>query len=311
MSGIDLRRVDLNLLVLFEVLMAERSVTRAAERLGRTQSAVSHALARLREQLTDPLLVKSAGGMQPSPFALELVEQVRPILAGVQRVLSPRKAFDPSTSRRTFRVALPDLALTLFPALLALARKRAPQIALEWVTYQGSTLLDVVEERIEVALAPAALHMPDGIESEPIGALKWGCFGRRGHAAFARWGRTAWSRWPHVTVGIGDRVRNPVNVAAVDAGIERVVAARVPTFAAVAPLLARSDLLATLPAIVMADAARRFDLIAMPVPFRIDPMRHVLLWTARLSSDPEIAWLRGLVRTAIAEVFTASELIVH
>src|SRR5689334_3566670 len=291
--------------------MAERSVTRAAERLGRTQSAVSHALGRLREQLSDPLQVKSAGGMQPSPFALDLVEQVRPILAGVQRVLSPKRPFDPATSRRAFRVALPDIALTLFPALLALARKRAPHIVLEWVIYQGSTLLDVVEERIQVALAPAAVYRPDGVASEPIGALKWGCFGRRGHAAFARWGRAAWSRWPHVTVGIGDKVRNPVNVAAADAGIERVVGARVPTFAAVAPLLARSDLLATLPSIVMVDAARRFDLLSVPVPFRIDPMPHVLLWNARLSSDPEVAWLRGLVRTAIAEVFTASELTAH
>src|SRR3977135_4351388 len=97
---IDLRRFDLNLLVVFEVLMAELSVTRAAERLGRTQSAVSHSLARLRAQLGDPLLLKGARRMEPTAFALELLEQARPILRSLQRVLSPRRTFQPRTSRR-------------------------------------------------------------------------------------------------------------------------------------------------------------------------------------------------------------------
>jgi hypothetical protein len=81
-------------------------------------------------------------------------------------------------------------------------------------------------------------------------------------------------------VGIGDRVRNPVDVAAAKAGLKRAVAARVPTFSAVPPLLARSDLLATLPAVVLSDALERFGLAARPVPFRIDPMPHVLLSNA-------------------------------
>ena len=76
MNDIDLRRLDLNLLVTFEVLMTERSVTRAAERLSRTQSAVSHALSRLREQVGDPLLIKVGGRMAPSPFAERLIEEV-------------------------------------------------------------------------------------------------------------------------------------------------------------------------------------------------------------------------------------------
>src|SRR4051812_21118315 len=108
---IDLRRFDLNLLVVFEVLMAERSVTRAAERLGRTQSAVSHALARLRRQLGDPLLLKGARRMEPTPFALTLLEEAQPILRGLQRMLLPRRRFDPGTSRRVFRLAMPDFAL--------------------------------------------------------------------------------------------------------------------------------------------------------------------------------------------------------
>lgn len=126
MSKIDLRRVDLNLLLLFEVLMLEGSVSNTADQLGRTQSAVSHALARLREQLGDPLLVKVGGRMQPSPYALELMQEIRPILRSIERVLSPREAFDPAASTRRFRLAVPDMGTHLFPHLMQRVHQEAP-----------------------------------------------------------------------------------------------------------------------------------------------------------------------------------------
>src|SRR5215471_16666961 len=118
MNEIDLRRFDLNLLVVFDVLMTERSVTRAAERLGRTQSAVSHSLSRLREQFGDPLLVKGGLRMHPTAVALDLIEQARPMLGGIQRVLSPQHLFDAASSKRVFRLAAPDFMLALYTQLL-------------------------------------------------------------------------------------------------------------------------------------------------------------------------------------------------
>src|SRR4051795_3712636 len=108
MNEIDLRRFDLNLLIIFEVLMTERNVSRAAERLGRTQSAVSHSLSRLRDQFGDPLLNKGGARSQPARLALDLIEQARPMLSGIQRVLSPQYVFDPKSSTRVFRLAAPD-----------------------------------------------------------------------------------------------------------------------------------------------------------------------------------------------------------
>ena len=140
MNDIDLRRLDLNLLVTFEVLMTERSVTRAAERLSRTQSAVSHALSRLREQVGDPLLIKVGGRMAPSPFAERLIEDVRPILRSIQRVLLPPQRFDAATSTRTFRIAIADIAPSLFPRLMATAAREAPHITIDWVTETPQTL---------------------------------------------------------------------------------------------------------------------------------------------------------------------------
>src|SRR3954471_4878189 len=143
MNEIDLRRFDLNLLVVFEVLMTERSVTLAADRLGRTQSAVSHSLSRLREQFGDPLLVKAGLRMQPTAFALELIEQARPMLSGIARVQSPAHLFDPATSRRVFRLAAPDFMLTLFADLLRELRAEAPSVAVEWTSPRAPTVLDV------------------------------------------------------------------------------------------------------------------------------------------------------------------------
>src|SRR5262245_15403236 len=145
MNEIDLRRLDLNLLVVFEVLMAECSVTRTAERLGRTQSAVSHALARLRTQLGDPLLVKGGKHMLPTAFALDFLEEIRPILRNIRRVLSPRHVFDPLASRRVFRLSAPDFMFTLFADLLARLRAEAPGVAIEWTGLRPSMLLDLAD----------------------------------------------------------------------------------------------------------------------------------------------------------------------
>ena len=204
MHKIDLRRIDLNLLLLFEVLMQQGSVSKTAEQLGRTQSAVSHALGRLREQLGDPLLVKVGGRMQPSPYALELVQEVRPILRSIERVLSPREAFYAQSSTRRFRLAVPDVAMNLFPMLMQRIQQQAPHVVVEWETPKSSTLLDVAEGLVDLALLPDAINRPDGVVAEVIGEFQWACFMRAGHPALSKWGKKSWSAWPHLVVGTGD-----------------------------------------------------------------------------------------------------------
>jgi len=303
MNQIDLRGFDLNLLVVFEVLMAELSVTRAAERLGRTQSAVSHSLARLRAQLGDPLLLKGARRMEPTAFALELLEQARPILHSLQRVLSPRRTFQPKSSRRVFRLAAPDFALALFTDLLAGLRAEAPGVAVEWTAPRESMLLEIADGQLDVAIAPAGLRLPAGVVAESIGALGWRCFGRRGHPAFAKWGVRAWARWPHLVVRVGDRLDSPVDAAASAARLERTIAGWVPNFSVMAPVLAGSDLLATLPALAMADTLAPYGLDSRRVPFALEPIPHALLWSAGRSHDPEIAWLRAKLRPIVKRRF--------
>jgi DNA-binding transcriptional LysR family regulator len=299
MNEIDLRRFDLNLLIVFEVLMMERSVSRAAERLGRTQSAVSHSLSRLRSQLGDPLLIKAGVRMQPTAFALELIEQTRPMLKGIQRVLSPAYVFDPARSQRVFRVAAPDFMLTVFARLLSRLRSEAPGVSAEWTAPREPTLLDVAEGQIDVAIVPAELRLPEGVASEAVGSLGWRCFGRKDHPAFAKWSRRTWTQWPHLAVRVGDSLTSPVNVAASAVGLERTIAGWVPHFSAIAPVLANSDLIATLPIVAMTETMHAFDLESREVPFPIAPLPHAMVWSTTRSRDPAMSWLRDRLRPIV------------
>lgn len=306
MHDIDLRRLDLNLLVTFEVLMTERSVTRAAERLNRTQSAVSHALARLREQVGDPLLIKMGGRMTPSPFAERLIDDVRPILRSIQRVLKPPQPFDAATSTRTFRIAISDIAPSLFPRLMAEASRAAPHVTIDWVTENPQTALAVADGQIDVAFVASALKLPEAIARQEAGDIPWATFMRAEHPARNAWNAAAWTRWPHVLVQIGNSLQSPVAAASENVR-DRHVAARVLNFSAVAPLLARTDCVATLPAIVMHEALERHGLCAVAPPFAVPSMPHRFIWSERLSNDPALRWLRELLIDAFAIVRSESE----
>src|SRR5450631_710594 len=163
MNEIDLHGLDLNLLVTFEVLMTEGNVTRAARRLGRTQSAVSHALQRLREQVGDPLIVNAGGRMRPSPFALTLIEEVRPILRNIQRVVASPEPFEPATSKRVFRIAVPAFSV-LLSAVFERVHAVAPGVSLEWMLPNVHAPPAAVEGQIDIAHLGGDSHLPDGLD---------------------------------------------------------------------------------------------------------------------------------------------------
>jgi LysR family transcriptional activator of mexEF-oprN operon len=306
MNEIDLRRLDLNLLVTFDVLMAERHVTRAAQRLGRTQSAVSHSLARLREQVGDPLLVKVGGRMTPSPFAERLIEDVRPILRSIRRVLAPPSPFVPATSTRTFRIAISTVAPSLIPRLMARLQREAPGVKLEWTAEGPQTPIAVAEGQVDIAFLASTVALPDGLDRDEAIALEWSTFARKDHPGLASWGMAAWRKWPHLVVQIDNSVPSPVSEASVESARKRVIAARVPNFSCVAPMLAHTDLLATLPAIVMDGTLETYGLRALRPPFPLQSFPHRFVWSSRLANDPALRWLRERLAQCFAEVLKGS-----
>jgi DNA-binding transcriptional LysR family regulator len=227
-------------------------------------------------------------------------------LRSLQRVLLPPQPFDAATSTRTFRIAVADIAPSLFPRLMATASRAAPHVTIDWVTETPQTPLAVADGQIDVAFVASALKLPEGIARQEAGDVPWATFMRAGHPARGAWDASAWTRWPHVLVQIGNSLASPVTAASSTARGLRHVAARVLNFSAVAPLLARTDCVATLPAIVMHEALERFGLVALPPPFAVPSMPHRFIWSGRLANDPALRWLRGLIIDAFGVVLRES-----
>src|SRR5471032_860466 len=179
----DLHGIDLNLLVAFDALICERNVTRAGVRIGRTQPAMSAALARLRLLLKDDLFVRSASGLQPTPRALELAGPLSEALASIQRTLEFTQAFDPARATVRFTLALSDHpAFVMLPALLKRLARQAPGVTLRIKAYSARedalALLDAGE-------ADAAVGVPGGstprIPTLPLFEERFVCVARKGH----------------------------------------------------------------------------------------------------------------------------------
>ena len=295
MNKIDLGHIDLNLLVTFEVLMREGNVTRAAEQLGRTQSAISHSLARLRDQLGDPLLVKAGGKMSPTPYALKLMEDIVPILRSIQHVIAPPAPFDPATSTRLFRIAFPDNSRAFLTGIYARVQREAPGVAVEWITPNSEMLPLVAGGHIDICELAGAAPLPDGIEAYQGQPYTWMTYLRKDHPAIKDWGPAAWEKWPHVKVAVDTKNISPVDDVMRTDGLKRRVGAKIPNFASLGPLLANTNFLATLPPITVVDVIDEFDLVALKPPVEIAPMPFRFLWSFRLSNDPGSRWFRNLV----------------
>ena len=162
MTSIDhanLSRLDLNLLVAFDALLTERSVTRAAARIGLGQSAMSHNLARLRTLFGDELLTRGAEGMRPTPRALALADPVRVTLSQIQAAVLQREAFDPSTADRTFRIGLADsIEVAVIPSLLARLSVVAPAVALRLRPIDRSTILEDLDTADSISASACSIR---------------------------------------------------------------------------------------------------------------------------------------------------------
>lgn len=301
MNGIQLHRIDLNLLVTFEALMEESTLATAADRLAVSPSAVSHALGRLRAQLDDPLLVRVGGRMQPSPFALELMEDLRPVLRSLRRMLAPRAPFDPATSDRVFRIMMPSFP-EVVTAVVARARDLAPGVMLEWVNVSAQVYDAVAEGLIDLAHVGGDIRLPDGLEHRDAEPFEWYSFARGDHPAVAAWGPEAWARWPHLLVKIATSNLSPVETRPGEPATARRIGAKIGEFSAVGAVLAGSDFLTTLPAVLMARQMELHGLAALRPPVAPERFRVRFVWSARLTRDPGNLWLRRLVMDTYAAV---------
>jgi DNA-binding transcriptional LysR family regulator len=280
--------LDLNLLRTLDVLLAERSVSRAAHRLHRSQPAVSHALRKLREHLGDPLLVRQGRGLVPTPRAQALAEPLHALLAELERVLERTAAFDPSTTERRFRIACPPLLAPFLPDLLRAIHDEAPRAGLEVLDRSGADALAAAD----LVLGPLPDEAP-GVVARRLGTVEQAVLMRADHpAAQGPMDVDRWLAHPHARVRTRDDRPSFVDRALVELGRTRRIGVVLPDLLLVPHVVARSDLFFTGPRQVLRPLCGPLGLVLRDPPVAMPSVPVAALWQQRLSHDPGHRWLR-------------------
>lgn len=302
MNMIQLRDVDLNLLVVLDALLRERSVTLAAEKLNLTPSAVSHALKRLRVLFDDELLLRDGRRMRPTVRAESLAETLPRLLRQVSSTIETPEAFNPATSTRTFRLAAPDFVASLVPSLLRDIHTAAPGVRVELAPYSASAVRDLAEGRYDALIASGAAQSDD-LRATPLDAWPWAVYARAGHPAFDHWSLTAWSNYPHLQVrpAVAEG-QGPTDRKATELGIHRDVRAVVPHFSMAAPILANTDLLLTVPSVAMGNSAAAYNLKEREPPFDLAPLGLSLFRSAAHGDEPGVRWFHERVAAVFSDL---------
>ncbi len=303
MNQINLSRVDLNLLIVFDALIAEGHATRAAERVGLTQPAVSHALNRLRALFGDPLFVRSPRGMTPTPTALEAAPSVRSVLEQVESMLSRDRSFDPTTSTRQFTIGLSDYAaFVLLPELTARLEREAPLASLVVRNTSRGIGLSMLEDGLVELIAGNFPDPPPHMHEKLLYEEKFVCAGRSDHAALTSGlDLDCYLSLRHLQVSTKGDPFGYVDAVLREKSVTRTVSITVGHFLMAPLLVAASDLIATEPSRLFTPVAGRLPLALVPPPIEIPPFRVVQTWHARYEADPGHIWLRRLL-TEIGDV---------
>lgn len=293
----NLRSLDLNLLVVFDAVMQDRSVTKAAARLNMAQPALSHALTRLRHALQDDLFVRTPEGMAPTPQAEALADGVRTALQGLRATLDGAEPFQPATSDRRFPIAINNhAALVLAAPLAAATAAEAPGVLLD---FRPSGTLDLVErlDRGDLALAIGnAAASGDRFADLRLLHDRFVVLMRRGHAAEAPGALTlaAFAALPHLVITSSGEGVDFVDEVLAREDLSRRVALRAPLLATSAALL-QSDMIAVISERAAREFARMASLAIVPLPFPSPNLTTAMLWHRRVGSTPSHRWLRELV----------------
>lgn len=294
---VEFKDLDLNLLRILDVLLRERNVTRAADRLGMTQPGMSNALSRLRLVLGDDLLLRTGRGMQPTPYAEGLMEALTETLQQLQDVLNTRTVFDPLTSERAFTLAMTDIGeIEYLPRLMNAIGRSAPGISISTVRKREADLKDDLETgNTDLAMG----WLPDlntGMFQRKLGGTQYVCAFRKGHPLDkGKITQAEYSAANHLVVVAASPGHMLIQRAIEQRHFEGNVRLRVPHFAAVAPILSETDLVATLPLRLVSRHEQPFNLSWVALPFEVDPIQLAIFWSARYHRDPANQWLRRTI----------------
>ncbi|VCU70927.1 HTH-type transcriptional regulator SyrM 1 [Pigmentiphaga humi] len=293
----DLRDVDLNLLLVFAELMQEGSVSKAADSLGMSQPGMSNALNRLRALLGDELLTRTGRGMQPTPYAERLSGPVSEALRLLHDAINFEMTFEPESSTRNFTIAMTDIGeIDFLSNLMRMLGTVAPRVSISTVRKDAANLKDELEAG---AVDLAVGWLPDlnaGIFQRRLASSQYVCTFRKGHPLDkGPISLDEFSRADHVVVIAANTGHMMAEQELERLGIRRNVRLRIPHFSAVGHILGETDLVATLPGRLVNRSMLPFELAWSPLPIGLDPIPLNVFWSAKYHRDPANQWLRKMM----------------
>ena len=294
---VDIRKLDLNLLVVLDAIHGEGGVTRAAQKLNLTQPAISHALSRLRALFDDPLFVRQGRALVPTPLTRGLIEPLRRSLRGLSALLGEAQPFTPASAEARFTLAMRDpVELLLLPRLMPLLAQDAPGIDLR--------VVQVARRNLEPALAAGtldlALDVPlpvsESVHRRRVAADRLVMVARRQHPHIRNGaGLTDYLRQQHVMVTSRRRGPGFEDVVLSEHGLERRVRLRCRNYLSAFRVVAESDLVLTMAERYAGVLNAGFGHRVLPLPLKTPTLDLYLYWHAAVEEDPANRWLRGLV----------------
>jgi DNA-binding transcriptional LysR family regulator len=301
-----LRRVDLNLLPVFEMLLQTRSTTRCAHLLSRTQPAISRDLARLREMLGDPLFVKVQGRLEPTPQALQMWPRLKSALADLDSTLAGSAQFDPARARDDFHIGCnSSVELTLSSWMAEHFDTNAPSVTVRFSAVRAAVAPEEALESGEMQLAVGRFQsMPTSCLSQHLAADQRVCLVRQGHPILSRpltLKRLASLKFVTTTAMKG--IANDLDVYLASQGLERAFPLMVSTLALAPHVLMSSNYATTLPRQVARQIASRFALAIAELPPGVPSTRYTMVWSRRWDAVESLKWLRRQVERALTAQF--------
>ena len=300
-TDVDLTRIDLNLLVVFDALMRERHVGRAAEQLCLSQSATSHALGRLRSLLGDPLFTRHPRGVEPTSRACGLAAPIGDVLAGVRAIVRAETPFDPERLHRTFRIAAHDLTVLMVLApLMSKLHTIAPSVNVRALAINHATVIDDLDRgKLDFALG-ALGDMPQRIQKIPVFSDSFIGIARKDHPKLEN-GRMSLDMFvglPHALVSWSGDVDGRVDRVLATLGLRRRVALTVTSFLALPFVIGSSDIISVLPRLAAVRMAETAGLSLFPLPIEVEPFTSYIIGMRKISSQPDVAWFSNVMLAA-------------
>ncbi|WP_261816360.1 LysR family transcriptional regulator [Vibrio gallicus] len=292
----EIYRRDLNLLIALKILVEEGSVSRAAQRLNLSQSAMSRVLGRLRELLDDPLFTRNGQALIATEKALAINEQIQLPLEAFRDLLTP-SSFDPTTCEQSFVIAASDYAMqTILPFVLPQIYTQAPNISLQFLPLQHDNLFQqLTMERVDMAICRPAIAV-EPLRREGLGNVGIACLVSKKHPlAESELTLSDFLSLPHAMIAISDGVK-----ALIDQSLQAYgglnLKLRTYHLEAALAIIDHAPLVFTVPADLAYLMAERHDLVVKPLPFEFTPFEYSLVWHSRCDSAPAQKWLRSVIK---------------